>query len=104
MKSENIYYHISLFDVLFTKRTLFPFWYVRFLGGGGEVFPLVSFYLYYFLDFIYIENNWEIIFLKKKVQMLSVKHYALHSSRYTIKHELILFQLRNSKLKIKNLN
>ena len=36
--------------------------------------------------------------------MLSVKHHALHSSRYTIKHELILFQLRNSKLKIKNLN
>ena len=84
--------HFSHFD-------MYGFW-----GGGGEVFPLVSFYLYYFLDFIYIENNWEIIFLKKKVQMLSVKHHALHSSRYTIKHELILFQLRNSKLKIKNLN
>ena len=36
--------------------------------------------------------------------MLSMKHYALHSSTCTIKHELIWFQLRNSKLKIKNLN
>lgn len=101
-KGKYILPHLVICCSFYQKNTFFIL--ICKVSGAGGVFPLVSFYLYYFLDFMYIENNWKINFLKKKVQMLSMKHYALHSSKYTIKHELIWFQLRNSKLKIKNLN